>query len=625
MINFLKGVNGEDIPHRFYPRFEHFHPKFNTKDGRSNRNLERYRTNELNVEKDMYDTCDTYDTITTDVVVIGAGYSGIRAAAVIKEESDLDVVVLEASNGFGGRAKSGKIGGWKVEMGPKWLYDAGNITKENHPVTHLYQLNGFETGYDKPKNYTLYGYNEKCKNMKRKLYSSSRKLQKIRSYIEEKIDIEKEEKEKMARFIDKVIQRRLVDNQHCFEKVSEEELETYRDLFYEVIMPCVGKEAKIACDDTYDIENEKGLLSAFVDCGYDSTDPYDFFFKWFNYDWATTTEDGSILNFWNDDENDDSIENEDSIDLSSHNTVAKGMLSKSLQKYAKQNKISPTFRHAVERIWYEIKEGNGIRAKLQVRKLKGKKGHKSDGCVIYKAKRIISTVSAGVYNNKLIDFIPPLKFPEETYNPMQVGQQFQVFYQFKNKFWDEMIGNDSFFFTVSLDDPDGVSVSWWNLDREGMMPGSKIIMLDMVTKAFGKFVGKNNMRRKRINKRKLRSLLKPLKILFGDKYENPKKMIYSDYHSNKDYGYGAFSYWKKGVSPTNYFNFWGRYDFGDYIRKCRHNGCNGPPKNKDTEWILYLSGAASCLDWFETMDGAWHSGEISAKLMMESLGIKLSD
>ena len=103
-------------------------------------------------------------------------------------------------------------------------------------------------------------------------------------------------------------------------------------------------------------------------------------------------------------------------------------------------------------------------------------------------------------------------------------------------------------------------------------------------------------------------------------------MIYSKYHADKNFGYGSYSYWETGYSPSDYFKFWGAYDFGDYISKsCDHNGCNGKPNKPNTEWILYLSGAASCLDLWELVNGAWGSGEMSAYLMMESLGIELHD
>lgn len=55
-----------------------------------------------------------------DVVVIGAGFSGLRAALRLREQG-LDVRVLEARNRVGGRAKPVTVAGLTLDAGGQWL------------------------------------------------------------------------------------------------------------------------------------------------------------------------------------------------------------------------------------------------------------------------------------------------------------------------------------------------------------------------------------------------------------------------------------------------------------------------------------------------------------------------
>nr|WP_284328802.1 FAD-dependent oxidoreductase [Demequina litorisediminis] len=56
------------------------------------------------------------DTLTTDVVIIGAGLSGLTAARHLTA-SGVDVVVLEASDRVGGRTRNQEVGGLTVDLG----------------------------------------------------------------------------------------------------------------------------------------------------------------------------------------------------------------------------------------------------------------------------------------------------------------------------------------------------------------------------------------------------------------------------------------------------------------------------------------------------------------------------
>lgn len=55
-----------------------------------------------------------------DVVVVGAGLAGLRAAALLVEEG-ADVTVLEARDRVGGRMLGTALGGQTVDLGAQWI------------------------------------------------------------------------------------------------------------------------------------------------------------------------------------------------------------------------------------------------------------------------------------------------------------------------------------------------------------------------------------------------------------------------------------------------------------------------------------------------------------------------
>jgi monoamine oxidase len=89
----------------------------------------------------------------TDVVVIGAGWAGLKAAETLIAAGGKTVLVLEAKDYVGGRAKSNNsfVQGSPTELGCEWLY-AGETEMSTHIMGKM--------GYDFIPIYELHGLKE---------------------------------------------------------------------------------------------------------------------------------------------------------------------------------------------------------------------------------------------------------------------------------------------------------------------------------------------------------------------------------------------------------------------------------------------------------------------------------
>jgi monoamine oxidase len=74
----------------------------------------------------------------TQVVIIGAGFSGIGAAKEL-HESGIDFVVIEAGDQIGGRAKSTTFGDYTVELGANWIHSPYSTNGDSHNTIWLYK------------------------------------------------------------------------------------------------------------------------------------------------------------------------------------------------------------------------------------------------------------------------------------------------------------------------------------------------------------------------------------------------------------------------------------------------------------------------------------------------------
>lgn len=92
----------------------------------------------------------------TDVLIVGAGMAGIRAATRLEEVSDgdLDYIVLESQDRIGGRVRSTAIGSqddFLLNEGAVWLYDV-----PGNPLWQFVEEMGLEYVYEDFYNITAF-------------------------------------------------------------------------------------------------------------------------------------------------------------------------------------------------------------------------------------------------------------------------------------------------------------------------------------------------------------------------------------------------------------------------------------------------------------------------------------
>ncbi|KAK6933840.1 Amine oxidase [Dillenia turbinata] len=91
-----------------------------------------------------------------NVIIVGAGVSGISAAKVLAENGVEDLVILEASDRIGGRIRKQDFGGVSVELGAGWIAGVGG--KQANPVWELANKSGLRTFFSDYSNarYNIY-------------------------------------------------------------------------------------------------------------------------------------------------------------------------------------------------------------------------------------------------------------------------------------------------------------------------------------------------------------------------------------------------------------------------------------------------------------------------------------
>ena len=225
----------------------------------------------------------------------------------------------------------------------------------------------------------------------------------------------------------------------------------------------------------------------------------------------------------------------------------------------------------------------------------------------FMARRVISTVSAGVLNHELIDFAPPLAYSPAKYNPFQVAQYTKIFYQFDRVFWDTDV---EFIDIVRPLKQHGHCNNWQNMEH--YLPGSGIIRCELMHASFEELKDPTT---NELTPETLDYLLGPLRLVYGaEVVGTPIDVYYNALQLDKDYGYGAYGYWQIGRTFRDFASFFGGVEVL-HSRCERHNGCN-----RNGEWILHISGSASCFMESEFVHGGYMAGERSARFVLDTLG-----
>ena len=78
------------------------------------------------------------NTLDADVLILGAGMSGVAAARTLFEAGVKNFLVLEARDEIGGRMRSAKFAGVTVELGANWIHGCRRNYKGNtdHNLTN---------------------------------------------------------------------------------------------------------------------------------------------------------------------------------------------------------------------------------------------------------------------------------------------------------------------------------------------------------------------------------------------------------------------------------------------------------------------------------------------------------
>src|SRR6185312_12647824 len=86
----------------------------------------------------------------SSIAVIGAGFSGLAAAAVLGSENH-EVVVYEKNDTIGGRARSFNADGFLFDMGPSWYWMPDVFERFfnlfDHKVSDFYDLKKLDPGF----------------------------------------------------------------------------------------------------------------------------------------------------------------------------------------------------------------------------------------------------------------------------------------------------------------------------------------------------------------------------------------------------------------------------------------------------------------------------------------------
>jgi len=356
------------------------------------------------------------------------------------------------------------------------------------------------------------------------------------------------------------------------------------------------KEADNQWSKDHESYPDNGVNALLTQQGWEVQSNLDYTFKWFMLDYEYADSDTSVRYF-------PYLQS-----LPAHHVNDPRGYEFLLQTHFQNNVDTSALRTSsrVSTVHYDenvVSETNGKTYKVVV----NTNAENGSGCKDYYAQRIISTVSAGVINNDLIKFNPPLAFPAQDFSPYYMTQYIKIFYQFQNQFWDE----NQFIRTVRDEANRGHCHHWSNFNAAGFEEGSNIIRCEIMTEAFNALIDPVTQD---LEEATLLALLEPLRKAYGaEAVGTPIDIHYPKMNKDRDWGYGGYANWKIGSSFTQFAHMYGGVE--DLVPYCEHNGCNA-----NGEWTMMISGSATCYNWAEFVHGAYFAGEKAARNVLRELG-----
>jgi Flavin containing amine oxidoreductase len=185
---------------------------------------------------------------------------------------------------------------------------------------------------------------------------------------------------------------------------------------------------------------------------------------------------------------------------------------------------------------------------------------------------------------------------------MVTGQFNKVFYQFATKFWV----NRAFIGIIRDVNFRGVCNHWQNVDFN--IPGSNILMCTLTNEGMEKVTAMSLTSS---------DLLDPLRSVYGTSTVDTslRETFFCRYDLDPAAGHGAYSSFTAGYTLDNYYKFYGGLSPTGFVKGEGYNGLG--------EWVVFFSGAASCFNYYEFVDGAFFSGQRSARYLLQSLGSRV--
>lgn len=232
-------------------------------------------------------------------------------------------------------------------------------------------------------------------------------------------------------------------------------------------------------------------------------------------------------------------------------------------------------------------------------------------------KRVISTLSPGILEEKKDTLFSPAI--ETDLMPLEMMQYIKIFFQFQNKFW----GNEEFILALNDDSAKrGHCELFQNMaTTEYNTEDSNILFCTIITKSYLDLVEEDGT----LSESTLNSFLQPLAQIFGSNFSEPLDMYYFPWNNNENSGHGSYANWPVQPNKTwtenveAYFNFFGGW--GSHYHNVPSGWYNAINGYQGDEWVLHLSGSASCFEHWELLEGAYYAGSRSANYILYDFGL----